>query len=74
MEELRITIEGLEETKKFIDWHINDLEDMINKNYVTAEYTGDYQAEIRECNGEIRKINQKIETLKAALEILEEGN
>lgn len=74
MEELRTAIEGLKETKGFIEEHIEDLENLINENYVKAEFTGDYQNEIRECNGEIRKIDQKIATLKEALEILEEEN
>ena len=74
MEELRNTIEAMEDQKRFINEHIDDLDDMINQGYVKAEFTTDYQNEIRECNQTIREINQKEATLKEALRILEEEN
>lgn len=74
MEEIRNTIEGLEDTKRITEEHIDNLEDMINQGFVKAEFTTDYQNEIRECNQVIRITNQKIQTLKEALKILEEEN
>lgn len=74
MEEIRNTIEGLEDTKRITEEHIDNLEDMINQGFVKAEFTTNYQNEIRECNQTIRDINQKIKTLKEVMEILEEEN
>jgi len=71
MEELKIMIGAIEDQKGFILEHIDDIYEMLDKEEIAEDYKEQYKNEIRECNQTIRGLNEKQNTLREAIKILD---